>query len=165
MALDTTPIAPSHVGAGLQSGDQLKVIVYGEDSLSGTYEISPAGTLTMPLVGAVTAAGRTTAEVARALTQAYESGKFLQEAKISVSVVSYRPFFVLGEVLTPGRFAYTSGIDVLGAVATAGGFTYRASRHTVLIRHAGGAVWQEYSLGAPIPIEPGDVIRVPERYF
>jgi protein involved in polysaccharide export with SLBB domain len=165
VATDTAPVAASRVAAGLQSGDQLKIIVYGEDTLSGTYEISPAGTITMPLVGAITVAGRSTGEVSRALTQAYENGKFLQEAKISVSVVSYRPFFVLGEVLTPGRYAFTSGIDVLGAVATAGGFTYRASRDTVVIRHAGATVWQEYSLGAPIPIEPGDVIRVPERYF
>jgi len=162
---DSLPSAPYNVASLLQSGDQLKVIVFGEDALSGIYEISPAGTITMPLVGAVSAAGRTTSALARALTHAYASGKLLQEPKISVSVVTYRPFYIFGEVTTPGKYPYTGGLDVLTAVATAGGFTYRASRTSVLIRHPGDDVWQEYSMGAPILIQPGDLIRVPERYF
>jgi protein involved in polysaccharide export with SLBB domain len=153
------------VASHLQSGDQLKVIVFGEDALSGIYDISPDGTVTMPLIGSVRAAGRTTSDLARVLTQAYASGKFLQEPKISISVVSYRPFYIFGEVLTPGKYPYTSGLNVLTAVATAGGFTYRASKSSVLIRHAGDDVWQEYSLAAPILLQPGDLIRVPERYF
>lgn len=165
VVVDSAPIAPNSVASRLQSGDQLKILVFGEDSLSGIYEISPAGTISMPLIGAVTAAGRTVAEVQRAITNAYANGKFLQEPKITVSVVSYRPIYVFGEVLTPGRYAFTSGLDVLGAVTTAGGFTYRASRTSILIRHAGQDVWREYSLAAPVSIEPGDIIRVPERYY
>lgn len=162
---DSVPLSTSSVASRLQSGDQLKIIVFGEDALSGIYEISPAGTITMPLVGSVLVAGRTTTEVERTLTGLYAAGKYLQEPKISVSVVSYQPFYIFGEVLTPGRYPYTSGLNVLTAVATAGGFTYRASRTSVLIRHPGENVWQEYSLAAPVPIEPGDLIRVPERYF
>jgi protein involved in polysaccharide export with SLBB domain len=162
---DSVPAAPYNVASHLQSGDQLKVIVFGEDALSGIYDISPDGTVTMPLIGSVRAAGRTTSDLARVLTQAYASGKFLQEPKISISVVSYRPFYIFGEVLTPGKYPYTSGLNVLTAVATAGGFTYRASKSSVLIRHAGDDVWQEYSLAAPILLQPGDLIRVPERYF
>jgi polysaccharide export outer membrane protein len=111
------------------------------------------------------AAGRTRGEVEHALTQAYASGKFLQEPKITVSVVTFRPFYIFGEVSTPGKYAYTSGLDVLTAVATAGGFTYRASKTSVLIRHSGEDVWQEYSLASPLAVEPGDLIRIPERYF
>lgn len=162
---DLVPVAPFTVASHLQTGDQLKVLVYGEDALSGLYDISPAGIVSMPLIGPIVAAGRTRAEVERAITNAYRSGKFLQEPKITVSVVSYRPFYVLGEVLTPGRYPYVSGVDVLGAVATAGGFTYRASRTSALIRHPGEEVWQEYSLAAPLPVMPGDLIRIPERYF
>jgi protein involved in polysaccharide export with SLBB domain len=165
VASDSVPVAPYSVASRLQSGEQLKIIVFGEDALSGLYEISPAGTIAMPLIGPIRAAGRTTAEVEQAITMAYASGKFLQEPKITVSVASFRPFYIFGEVLTPGRYAYTDGLDVLGAVATAGGFTYRASRASVLIRHPGEDVWQEYSLAAPQQIEPGDVIRVPERYY
>ena len=162
---DSEPVAPYRVGSRLQTGDQLKVIVFGEDALSGIYEISPSGSVTMPLVGSVMAAGRTTSEVGHALTRAYAAGKFLQDPKISVSVVSYRPFYIFGEVTTPGKYAFASGMDVLTAVSTAGGFTYRASRSTVLIRHPGEEVWQEYSLAAPLLIQPGDLIRIPERYF
>lgn len=165
VATDSVPSSPYNVASRLQSGDQLKIIVFGEDALSGIYDVSPAGTITMPLIGSVVAAGRTAPDLARALTRAYVAGKYLTEPKISVSVVSYRPFYIFGEVLTPGRYPYTSGLNVLTAVATAGGFTYRASRTSVLIRHPGEAVWQEYSLAAPILIEPGDLIRVPERYF
>jgi polysaccharide export outer membrane protein len=159
------PVAPYAVASVLQTGDELKVIIFGEDALSGIYQISPAGTISMPLIGSVTAAGRTRADVERALTRAYAGGKFLQDPKITVSVVTFRPFYVFGEVSTPGKYAYASGLNVLTAIATAGGFTYRASKTTVLIRHPGEEVWQEYSLAAPIPVQPGDLIRVPERYF
>lgn len=162
---DAVPVAPYRVASALQTGDQLKIIVFGEDSLSGIYDISPAGTISMPLVGPIMAAGRTTADVERALTKAYTSGKFLQEPKITVTVATYRPYYIFGEVLSPGRYAYTDGIDVLGAISTAGGLTYRGSRTSVLIRHPGETVWQEYSLAAPQLIEPGDIIRVPERYY
>lgn len=162
---DAVPVAPYRVASALQTGDQLKIIVFGEDSLSGIYDISPAGTISMPLIGPIMAAGRTRAEVERAITSAYTRGKFLQEPKITVSVATFRPIYVLGEVTTPGRYPYTDGLDVLTAVATAGGFTYRASKTTALIRHPGEEVWQEYSLAAPIAVEPGDLIRIPERYF
>jgi protein involved in polysaccharide export with SLBB domain len=162
---DSVPISPYAVASQLQTGDDLKVIVFGEDALSGIYEISPQGTVSMPLIGAIQAAGRTRADVEREITRAYASGKFLQEPKITVSVVTFRPFYIFGEVSTPGKYAYTSGLDVLTAVATAGGFTYRASKTDVLIRHPGEDVWQKYSLAAPIAVQPGDLIRVPERYF
>lgn len=162
---NSVPVSPYAVASQLQTGDELKVIVFGEDALSGIYEISPQGTVSMPLIGAIPAAGRTRADVEHEITHAYASGKFLQEPKITVSVVSFRPFYIFGEVGTPGKYAYTSGLDVLTAVATAGGFTYRASKTDVLIRHPGEDVWQKYSLAAPIAIQPGDLIRVPERYF
>jgi protein involved in polysaccharide export with SLBB domain len=165
VATDSVPISPLAVGSVLQTGDELKIIVFGEDALSGIYQISPNGNVVLPLIGSVPAVGRTRAEVERAITEAYTRGKFLQEPKITASVVTYRPFYIFGEVTIPGKYAYTSGIDVLNAVATAGGFTYRASKTSVLIRHAGDEVWQEYSLAAPLPVEPGDLIRVPERYL
>jgi len=162
---DSEPVAPYNVASRLQTGDQLKVIVFGEDALSGLYEISPQGTVSMPLIGPITAAGLTRAEVERVHTRAYTRGKFIQDPKVTVSVVLFRPFYVLGEVLKPGQYPYTNGLDVLTAVATAGGFTYRASRSSVLIRHPGEEVWQQYSLAAPLPVVPGDLIRIPERYF
>jgi protein involved in polysaccharide export with SLBB domain len=165
VATDSVPIPPNTVASRLQTGDELKVIVFGEDQLSGIYQISPAGMVILPLIGAIPAVGRTRAEVEHEISQAYARGKFLQEPKVTVSVTTFRPIYVFGEVGIPGKYNYTSGVDVLTAIATAGGFTYRASKTTVLIRHAGEDIWQEFSLAAPVLIEPGDLIRVPERYW
>jgi len=162
---DSVPVAPLNVASRLQTGDQLKIIVFGEEALSGIYDISPAGTVSMPLIPPIVAVGRTRAEVESAITRAYAGGKILQEPKVTVSVVTYRPVYVFGEVTRPSAVVYASGLDVLSAVAAAGGFTYRASRDTVLIRHSGEQVWQRYSLAAPLALEPGDVVRIPERYF
>lgn len=159
------PPEPYSVGSYLEPGDKLKVIVYGEDTLTGAYEISPEGNLTMPLVGSVRAAGTTRRQLEMSLASAYSGGHFLKDPRISIADVSYRPVYVLGEVLTPGRYVYVAGLDVLTAVATAGGFTYRADRSTVLIRHPGDPSWQKYSLSAPLPVAPGDLIRVTERFF
>jgi protein involved in polysaccharide export with SLBB domain len=119
----------------------------------------------MPLVGTIKAAGRTRSELEREITGKYIRGKYLQDPKVTVDVVAYRPIYVLGEVLRPGAYPYTSGLNVLTAVTTAAGFTYRASRNSVFIQHAGEDVWQEYPLAASVVIAPGDLIRVPERYF
>jgi protein involved in polysaccharide export with SLBB domain len=119
----------------------------------------------MPLVGTIRAAGRTTLELQREITNKYVSGKYLQEPKVTVDVTAYRPIYVVGEVLRPGAYPYTSGLNVLTAITTAAGPTYRASRNTVFIQHAGENVWQEYPLSTSIVIAPGDLIRVPERYF
>jgi polysaccharide export outer membrane protein len=166
VAAEPEPIvAPSHVAPLLQAGDVIKVTVYGEDTLTGSYTINPAGDIIMPLVGAVRAAGLSRSDLQAEITRRYEGGKFLQEAKVTVDVLSFLPIYVLGEALRPGAYPYTSGLNVLTAITLAGGFTYRASKTSVLIEHAGETVWQEYPLSASVTIAPGDLIRIPERYF
>jgi len=160
-----TPMSPAGVATHLQAGNKLKVTIYGEETLSGEYDISPNGYVSMPLVGAIRAAGRTRSDLERDIANRYRSGGFLQDPKVTVAVAQFRPFYVLGEATTPGEYPFRSGLNVHSAVAMAGGFTYRASRSYVLIRHAGGEVWKEYPLTEPVAIEPGDLIRVPERYF
>ena len=165
VAATPEPIPRSAVATHLQAGDKLKVIVYGEEALSGLYEINPSGAIAMPLIGMVRAAGRTRSEIERDIAHKYSSGNYLQEPKVTVDVFEYRPIYVLGEALRPGAYPYKSGLNVLTAVTVAGGFTYRASRNSVFIQHAGEDVWQEYPLSASVLIAPGDLIRVPERYF
>ena len=155
----------SNVAPRLQAGDRLKVIVYGEEALSGLYDINPSGDIAMPLIGMVRAAGRTRSELEREIARRYSSGNYLQEPKVTVDVIQFRPIYVLGEALRPGAYPYTSGLNVLTAITAAGGFTYRASRNSVFIEHAGETVWQEYPLSASVLIAPGDLIRIPERYF
>jgi polysaccharide export outer membrane protein len=119
--------------------------------------------VSLPLAGTMRAAGRTRAGLEREITRRY--GDKLQEPQVTVEVVEFRPFYVMGEVLTPGTYPYRSGLNVLTATTTAGGLTYRASRQTVLIQHPGEEVWREYPMTASVLVSPGDLIRVPERYF
>ena len=160
-----TPMSPAGVATHLQAGNKLKVTIYGEETLSGEYDINPSGSVSMPLVGAIRAAGRARSELERDIANRYRSGGFLQDPKVTVAVAQFRPFYILGEATNPGEYPFRSGLNVHSAVAMAGGFTYRASRSAVLIRHAGDEVWREYPLTEPVQIEPGDLIRVPERYF
>jgi protein involved in polysaccharide export with SLBB domain len=153
------------VAAHLRSGDRIKITVYGEEALTGEYDVSPSGYVSMPLIGAIRALGRTPAEFGADVASRYRSGGFLQEPKVTVAVVQFRPFYVLGEAASPGEYPFRSGLSVHAAIAMAGGFTYRASRSLVLIRHSGDEVWKEYPLTEPVVIAPGDLIRVPERYF
>jgi protein involved in polysaccharide export with SLBB domain len=161
---DPVPLASS-VATRLEAGETLKVNIYGEEALTGAYVINPAGDIVMPLVGTVRAAGRTRSELEREIANKYSKGKYLQEPKVAVDVTAYRPIFVLGETLRPGAYPYTSGLNVMTAITQAGGFTYRASRDTVYIQHTGETVWQPYPLSASVVIAPGDLIRIPERYF
>jgi protein involved in polysaccharide export with SLBB domain len=156
---------PTTVAIRLQQGDALKIVVYGEEALTGSYTINPAGEITMPLVGRMKAAGLTKSELERQITNRYSNGKYLQDPKVTVDVTNYRPIYVLGEVLRPGSYPYTAELNVLTAITVAGGFTYRGSRNSVFIQHPGQVVWQEYPLSASVAIAPGDLIRVPERYF
>lgn len=163
----TNPVSPTGAGlaALLKPGETIKITVYGEEGLTGQYDIMPGGTVSMPLIGVVRAAGHTPAQFARTVEARYRSKGFLQDPHVNVAVVTFKPFYVLGEATTPGEYPYRSGLTVHSAVAMAGGFTYRASRSAVLIRHVGDDVWREYSLTEPVPIAPGDLIRIPERYF
>jgi protein involved in polysaccharide export with SLBB domain len=153
------------VASRLQPGEKLKITVYGEESLTGDYDVNPAGYVTMPLIGSIKAAGHSQSEFGKDIASRYQRGGFLQDPHVTVAVVQFKPFYVLGEATSPGEYPFRSGLNVHSAVAMAGGFTYRASRSYVLIRHAGDEVWKEYPLAEPVPIAPGDLIRVPERYF
>jgi protein involved in polysaccharide export with SLBB domain len=172
-----TDFGPVEVGTGssslsgagvaslLQPGEKLRITVYGEEALTGEYDVNPAGYVTMPLIGAIKAAGRSQSEFGKDVADRYHRGGFLQDPHVTATIVQFKPFYVLGEATTPGEYPFRSGLNVHTAVAMAGGFTYRASRTYVLIRHVGDDVWKEYSLAEPVPIAPGDLIRVPERYF
>jgi hypothetical protein len=155
---------PSGVAPVLQSGDKIKVTVYGEDNLNGIYDIDPSGSVNVPLAGTIRAAGRTKGELQRDIARRYKS-EYLQDPKVTVEVASFRPIYILGEAEKPGEYPYKSGLNLIAAVTAAGGFTYRASRDYVLIQHPGQQVWRRYPLSTSVAIGPGDLIRIPERYF
>src|SRR4051812_5823430 len=148
----------------LQAGEKIRVTVFGENSLSGEYQIDPSGFISLPLAGTVKAAGLTQNDLAKELEASLRSG-YLKDPKVTVSILEFRPFFILGEVEKPGSYPYSSGLNVMSAIATAGGTTYRASQSTVLIQHAGEGEMHTYDASQSIPILPGDIIQVPRRYF
>jgi protein involved in polysaccharide export with SLBB domain len=159
------PLADGLGGLKLQAGDRLKITVFGEDKLTGDYEIDPAGSVSLPLAGTVPAAGLTKAELERLLSKKFSNGAYLKNPKVTVDIATFRPFYILGEVEKPGEYPYKGGLNVVSAAAVAGGTTYRASRSQVLIQRAGEQSFSEYPLSPNIPVYPGDLIRVPERYF
>jgi polysaccharide export outer membrane protein len=157
----TAPIAAPRT----QAGDKIKVVVYGEDKMSGDYEIDGNGMIHPPLIGAVRAAGMTKKEIENALAERLRSSQILLNPVVTVDVASSRPIYVMGEVEKPGEYTYRNGLNVLSAVAVAGGFTYRASKSKVLVKRAGEKGLTEYRLSPDIPVNPGDLVSVPERYF
>ena len=152
------------VDTRVQVGDRIKVTVYGEDNLNGLYDVDPAGNVSLPLAGTIRGAGLSKRDLEREITRRYRSD-FLQDPKVTVDIAMSRPFYVMGEAEKPGEYPYRSGLTVMSAIATAGGATYRASRSHVLIQHTWQNAWVEYPLVPEVPVAPGDIIRLPERYF
>ena len=160
---------PEPVGSAAQSyllgpSDRIKLRVYGEQEITGEYEVDGAGFVSVPLAGRVRAAGLTTRQLEQAVASALSKG-VLRDPRVNIEVATYRPFFILGEVKRADEYPYKSGLTVLDAVASAGGYTYRANERKVAIRRAGSAVEDVYPLDAPVLVYPGDNIRVLERYF
>ena len=148
----------------LGPGDRVRVIVFGEDQLTGEFEVSGAGALSLPLIGDVTVIGLTTPELQAKIADILRKD-YIRDPRVSVEVVSYRPFYILGEVNKPGEYPFSSGLTVMEAVATANGFTYRADVRWVYIKHAGPIPERLYPLSSTTLVHPGDVVRVRERYF
>lgn len=169
-ASQSAPPLPADVAAQSASvyrlglGDKVRINVFGEKDLSGEYQVSANGSVTMPLIGDVPAVGLSARELEARLTDKYRGG-YLRDPKIVVEVYDFRPYYVLGEVEKPGRYPALEGTTILGAIATAGGFTYRADQKKVFIRRSGSQTEYEVSPNANVFVTPGDVIRVAERYF
>lgn len=158
-------LPPLPGGAGgaylLGAGDQLRVIVFNDPRLTGDFRVSDAGTLNLPLLGALPVAGRGTAEAQAMIAAEMRRQGLFQSPSVAVEVLAYRPIFVLGMVERGGQFPYQPGMTVLSAVALAGGFNYRAARERVSVTRG----QREYAAPRQAALLPGDVVTVLERYF
>jgi hypothetical protein len=148
----------------LQAGEKIRITVFNEPSLGGEYEIDQSGFISLQLAGTVKVAGFTQPELEQELAKKFRS-EYLRNPKVTVSLLSLRPFYIVGEVEKPGEYAYKSGLNVMTALALAGGATYRGSRSAVYIQRVGESGMREYPISSSVMILPGDLIRVPERYF
>ena len=160
----TKPAALPETDYVLGIGDRIRLTVYGEDDLSGEYEVNRTGVMALPLIGAIKATGTTLREFEEAVRLKLKAG-YLNDPRVSVQVTNYRPFFILGEVSKPGSYPYVNGMSVLNAVALAGGYTYRADGDGVTIMHAADPEKKEQRAREDAVVMPGDIVRVPERLF
>ena len=147
--------APQTSEIKVAAGDKLHITVFGEEKLSGDYQIDTGGYLALPLAGTIKAAGQTTPQLEKTLEARFK-GTYLRDPKVTVEVMTFRPFYVLGEVQKPGEYPYRAGLNVLSAIAIAGGATYRANTSEVLIQRAGTTTLQKFPQSPTVAVMPGD---------
>jgi polysaccharide biosynthesis/export protein len=148
----------------LDAGDRLRVVVYGQEGLTNTYAIDAGGSITMPLIGAVPARGRTPAGLASEISAKLRNG-YIREPSVAVEIEAYRPFFILGEVAAPGQYPYVPNMSVESAVAIAGGFSPRARRDRVTLTHSDNSGSMRIVVPLGTALSPGDTVLVGERWF
>ncbi len=146
----------------LGSGDRVRVTVFGQTELSGEFEIGSGGAIAMPLIGLVMAGGLSVVELQTRIRDLLLDG-YLRDPQVSIEVLNYRPFYILGEVNAPGSYPYVAGMTVLNAVALADGYTYRADEDEVFLKRANTT--NEVVVNDQTVVFPGDIIRVDERFF
>lgn len=148
----------------LAAGDRVRITVFGHEDLSGEFEVDGAGLISFPLIREVKASGLTALGLADEIVSQLRPD-YLKNPRISVEMLSYRPFYVIGEVESPGSYPYVNGMTVINAVAVAGGFTYRARKGRITIVRTGSDGKVEMKVDVDTLVQPGDVIEVPERFF
>ena len=150
-------------GYKLGAGDRVRITVFGQQDLTGEYAIDGQGNLAFPLINQVKAGGLSGEQLAKSIEKGL-SPDYIQNPNVSVEVIGYRPFYIVGEVQRPGSYPFVNGMAVINAVALAGGFTYRAREENFWIRRANTGL-DKVAAGPATPVFPGDVITVRERYF
>jgi protein involved in polysaccharide export with SLBB domain len=149
-------------GYRLGPGDQIRLTVFRHEDLSGQFEIDGEGFLAMPLVGQIQSAGLTPRALEQTVEDQLRDGGYLVHPQVSVEVLNYRPFYIIGEINNPGSYQYVSGMTVTNAVMLAGGFTHRADQGDITITRGGShGAHLEAQLGSAVL--PGDIIEVSER--
>jgi polysaccharide export outer membrane protein len=148
----------------LGAGDKLEVTVFGHTDLSGTFDVDGAGQISLPLIGQIVVLGMTAGQAEKVIRERL-TPDYLKNPRVSLQVLNYRPFYIIGEVKQPGSYPYVNGLTVIQAVALAGGFTYRAKEKKIVVQRASDAARQKRQVRQTDAVLPGDIIEVPERYF
>ncbi|CAN5197872.1 polysaccharide biosynthesis/export family protein [soil metagenome] len=158
--LQNSPVEDYLLGAG----DKVKMTVFNEEALSGEFGVNAEGSLSLPLIGDVPVLGKSVSSVAQTI-QAKLANGYLRDPRVSMEIITYRPFFILGEIKLPGQYPYASGMTVMNAIAVAQGYTPRAHQSIIYIRKLGATEEVPYRLTPDLRVWPGDTIRIGERYF
>jgi polysaccharide export outer membrane protein len=156
--------APTGGGYQLGPGDEIDVTVFGEQNLSGTFDVDDSGSISMPLVGPVSVRDKTARETETAIASRLSDG-LVTDPKVSVNVRRFRPIYVVGEVQKPGAYPSYGPTTVLNAIALAGGYTYRAKSSEITVIHYNDPSHQPVPVSESSLVQPGDTVTVPERWF
>lgn len=148
----------------LDSGDRLRVFVYDQPNLSRAYVVDHDGYITVPLIGRVSARGKTTSAVQHSVRRKL-AAKYIRRPQVTVDIIQNRPFFIYGEVRQAGQFPYVSGMTIETAIAIAGGYSERASRRSYRVTRRENGYARRMDVDKDFPIEPGDTVYVRERFF
>src|SRR5262249_32130364 len=149
----------------LDSGDRLRIVVFGQEGLTNTYIVDVAGKIAMPLIGAVSARGCTTTQLARIIADKLKNGGFVREPHVPIEVEAHRPVFLPGGGIAPRPYPYVPNMTVETAVAIAGGFTPRAYRWDAEISRSQSGVTSRQKVPLIAPVRPGDTVSIGERWF
>lgn len=160
----TYPVADQGRGYILGIGDTVRINVYGQEDMTGEYMVEPDGTISLPLIKTIPASGLTAPELEQSITDAL-SPEYLVDPRVSVDIAVFRSMYILGEVQKPGQYPYSPNMTVLQAVATAGGYTYRADESGAEVtRHVKGAL-STFRVNEKTMLKPGDTVVVKRRWF
>lgn len=158
-------VAENANGYELGGGDKIRVVVIGFEDLSNEYNVSDTGTISMPMIGTIAANGKTTEQLEAQIAGTLETLQLAVDPTVSVQIEAYRPFYILGEVRTPGPYPYVPGMSVLTAVAIAGGHTFRANTEIYKISRTTGGEVMTGTGDANTQVMPGDTVVVYEAWF
>jgi len=148
----------------LDTGDVLRITVFGDEELSNLYAVGDDGTIAFPLVGVIPARGATTQIAASRVAAALANG-YMRSPDVAVEVAQYRPFFIQGEVVNSGQYAYVYGMTVRAAISTAGGFTDTADRNRAVVYRLQGDQMVKGIVDLDFPIFPGDTLVIQDRWI
>jgi len=157
------PVVP-HANYTLDAGDRVRIIVFGQENLSNVYAVSASGTVSFPLIGQVRARGLTAAELGRQIARRLQT-QYIKDPKVTAEVITYRPFYILGQVERPGQYPFAQGLTVENAVAIAEGYTPRAKKRFVRLTRKFDGVMSTVMVPTDYPVQPGDTIYVLQRVF
>ncbi len=148
----------------LDTGDRLRIFVYGQPNLSRSYTVDHDGTITVPLIGSVAARGNTIKDLAGSIRSRLGT-EYVRDPQVTVDVIQNRPFFILGEVKTAGQYPYVSGMTIETAIAIAGGHSERASMRSYRITRRNNGFVEQIEAPGDYVLLPGDTVFVHERFF
>ena len=149
----------------LGPNDRVRIIVFGQPTLTGEYTLDGNGVLAFPLIGNVNASGQTPSQLQQAIATRLDPD-FLRNPSVSAEVITRRPFYVIGEVQKPGNYPYVTDMTALNAVAMAGGYTYRARQNDLYIKRLDTSGRLVRIAAKPeTKVRPGDTVEIKERYF